>query len=57
MAFDVFEKWFYLSTSKEKDGDQDELGQLDDITPFGRAFLKADTYPAVQEMLFKGTKC
>lgn len=49
MALDVFEKRFYLSTSKEKDGDQEELGQLDDITPFGRTFLKADTYPAVQE--------
>lgn len=30
-------------------GAQDELGKLDEITPFGRAFLKADTYPAVQE--------
>lgn len=34
---------------KKKDGDQDELGKLDDITPFGQTFLKADTYPAVQE--------
>ncbi len=32
-----------------KDGQQEELGALDDITPFGRSFLKADTYPAVQE--------
>ena len=34
---------------QKKDGQQDELGPLDDITPFGRSFLKADTYPAVQE--------
>ena len=40
---------FIYPQVKKKDGDQDELGQLDDITPFGRAFLKADTYPAVQE--------
>ena len=32
-----------------KDGKQEDLGPLDDITPFGRSFLKADTYPAVQE--------
>lgn len=34
---------------QKKDGQQEKLGALDDITPFGRAFLKADTYPAVQE--------
>lgn len=34
---------------KKKDVEQEELGNLDDITPFGRTFLKADTYPAVQE--------
>ena len=34
---------------QKKDGKQEELGALDDITPFGRAFLKADTYPAMQE--------
>ena len=34
---------------KKKDGTQEDLGALDDITPFGRSFLKADTYPAVQE--------
>lgn len=32
-----------------KDGQQEDLGELDDITPFGRSFLKADTYPMVQE--------
>ena len=40
---------FIYPQVKKKDGDQEELGQLDDITPFGRTFLKADTYPAVQE--------
>lgn len=40
---------FIYPQVKKKDGDQDELGNLDDITPFGRTFLKVDTYPAVQE--------
>lgn len=34
---------------QKKDGEQEDLGPLDDITPFGRTFLKADTYPAIQE--------
>lgn len=40
---------FIYPQVKKKDGRQEELGALDDITPFGRSFLKADTYPAVQE--------
>ena len=40
---------FIYPQVKKKDGRQEELGVLDDITPFGRSFLKADTYPAVQE--------
>lgn len=40
---------FIYPQIKKKDGNQEELGILDDITPFGRSFLKADTYPAVQE--------
>ena len=40
---------FIYPQIKKKDGKQEELGILDDITPFGRSFLKADTYPAVQE--------
>ena len=28
---------------------QEDLGPLDDLTPFGRTFLQADTFPAVQE--------
>ncbi len=40
---------FIYPQVKKKDGNQEDLGALDDITPFGRSFLKADTYPAVQE--------
>lgn len=38
---------------KKKDGEQAELGDMDDITPFGRAFLQADTYPAMQECFLR----
>lgn len=34
-------------------GLQEKLGKKDDITPFGRAFLKADTFPAVQECFLR----
>lgn len=40
---------FIYPQVKNKEGNQEDLGTLDDITPFGRAFLKADTYPAIQE--------
>lgn len=40
---------FIYPQMKKKDGAQEELGELDSITPFGQSFLKADTYPAVQE--------
>lgn len=40
---------FIYPQVKKNDGSQEDLGILDDITPFGRSFLKADTYPAVQE--------
>lgn len=40
---------FIYPQVKKKDGRQEDLGPLDEITPFGRAFLQADTYPAVQE--------
>ena len=40
---------FIYPQLKKKEGTQEELGIPDDITPFGRSFLKADTYPAVQE--------
>lgn len=40
---------FIYPQLKKKDGRQEDLGPVDDITPFGRSFLKADTYSAVQE--------
>ncbi|MFT4106302.1 MAG: AlwI family type II restriction endonuclease [Lacrimispora sp.] len=40
---------FIYPQIKKKDGDQKEIGTLDAITPFGKSFLQADTYPAVQE--------
>ena len=44
---------FIYPQVKKKDGLQEDLGALDDITPFGRAFLKADTYPAMQECFLR----
>jgi alwI restriction endonuclease len=44
--------YIYPQVSK-KDGNQDDLGDMDDITPFGRTFLKADTFPAVQECFLR----
>ena len=44
--------YIYPQVSK-KDGMQEELGTLDEITPFGRVFLKADTFPAVQECFLR----
>ncbi len=41
---------FIYPQIKKSDGfRQSELGALDTLTPFGRAFLQADTFPAVQE--------
>lgn len=37
----------------KKDGKQEDLGALDSITPFGKSFLQADTYPAVQECFLR----
>ncbi len=44
--------YIYPQVSK-KDGNQNDLGVMDDITPFGRTFLKADTFPAVQECFLR----
>ena len=44
---------FIYPQIKKKDGVQEELGPLDEIMPFGRTFLKADTYPAVQECFLR----
>ena len=40
---------FIYPKVRKSDGNQEDLGRPDDITPFGKMFLKADTYPAVQE--------
>lgn len=41
---------FIYPQVKKQDGfQQEDLGKLDDLTPFGRTFLQADTFPAVQE--------
>lgn len=44
--------YIYPQVNK-KDGNQDDLGAMDDITPFGSTFLKADTFPAVQECFLR----
>lgn len=44
--------YIYPQVSK-KDGNQNDLGAMDNITPFGRTFLKADTFPAVQECFLR----
>lgn len=44
--------YIYPQVSK-KDGKQEDLGAMDEITPFGRTFLKADTFPAVQECFLR----
>lgn len=40
---------FIYPKVRKADGNQEDLGRPDDITPFGKMFLKADTYPAAQE--------
>ena len=40
---------FIYPKVRKADGNQEDLGRPDDITPFGKMLLKADTYPAVQE--------
>lgn len=50
----MFAKNGYIYPSvKKKDGNQSEIGAVDDITPFGRTFLKADTFPAIQECFLR----
>lgn len=40
---------FIYPKVRKTDGNQKDLGRPDDITPFGKMFLKAATYPAAQE--------
>ena len=51
----MFERYgFIYGQAKPQNGfSQEEFGQLDDITPFGRAFIKADTIPAMQECFLR----
>ena len=53
----VFNKnGFTYDEYSEADGiSQAELGPVDDITPFGKAFLVADTVPAVQEFFLRAS--
>ena len=44
---------FIYPKVNKTDGEQSELGTLDEITPFGRIFLQADTYPAIQECFLR----
>lgn len=45
---------FIFPQIKKKDGFlQEQLGDIDDLTPFGKTFLQADTYPAVQECFLR----
>lgn len=51
----MFERYgFIYGQAKSRDGfEQKELGNMDDITPFGRAFINADTIPAMQECFLR----
>ena len=51
----MFERYgFIFGQAKKKNGfAQSELGKMDDITPFGKTFLKADTIPAMQECFLR----
>ncbi len=41
-----------LYMDKQNGFNQDELGKLDDITPFGRTFIKADSNPAYSDLAY-----
>lgn len=51
----MFERYgFIYGQAKKKNGfKQSELGKLDDITPFGEAFMKAKSIPAAQECFLR----
>ena len=44
---------FIYPQVKKSEGRQEDLGILDGLTPFGKVFLQADTYPAVQECFLR----
>lgn len=51
----MFERYgfIYGQAKKENGFTQEDLGQVDDITPFGRLFVNADTIPAMQECFLR----
>lgn len=51
----MFERYgFIYGQAKKQNGfEQAALGKMDDITPFGEVFLKADTIPAMQECFLR----
>ena len=51
----MFERYgfIYGQVKKKNNFSQGELGKMDDITPFGKVFLKADTIPATQECFLR----
>ena len=51
----MFERYgFIYGQAKAQNGfRQEELGKMDDITPYGRAFINADTIPAMQECFLR----
>ncbi|MBR3017110.1 MAG: AlwI family type II restriction endonuclease [Clostridia bacterium] len=51
----MFERYgFIYGQAKRQNGfEQEELGKMDDITPFGRIFIQADTVPAMQECFLR----
>ncbi len=51
----MFERYgFIYGSVKKKNGfTQEEYGKVDEITPFGKIFLSADTVPAIQECFLR----
>lgn len=51
----MFERYgfIYGQVKKENGFTQEDLGQVDAITPFGRLFVNADTIPAMQECFLR----
>ena len=51
----MFERYgFIYGQAKSQNGfAQEELGEMDEITPFGRVFIKADTVSAMQECFLR----
>ena len=47
--------FIYPQITRSDGFEQEALGRLDDLTPFGRVFLQADTFPAVQECFLRAS--